>query len=139
MNHQPQQNADPDDAWLRQALRDDLALSPYIDDDGFSVRVVQRLPAAARLPWLDGLGLALVIGFVALALWPLIDAAATPLVHALTGDFVDTAHATVAVAGDQLSPLFGHLSVQALSLKTLLAVFAPLAALLAATAVLVEI
>lgn len=37
-----------DDAWLESMLRADAAQQPHIVDDGFSARVMQRLPASRQ-------------------------------------------------------------------------------------------
>lgn len=51
-NTQPDLRPDGNDAWLEQALRRDAALQrdAYIDDDGFTARVMSTLPAPAALP-----------------------------------------------------------------------------------------
>ncbi|MFT4045220.1 MAG: hypothetical protein QM661_00835 [Solimonas sp.] len=132
MNRKPEPHPVDDDAWLRDALRDDLACSPYLDDDGFSARVVQRLPAP-RLPWLDGISAALAIGLLALGLWPLLDAAAPTIVHVLADRFDAAARAAVSVAGGMLTSRPDHVLTD-----TLLTAVAPLLALAAAAFVLAE-
>ena len=44
--------ADRDDGWLERALRDDglVHRAGYLPDDGFTARVMAKLPAALSLP-----------------------------------------------------------------------------------------
>lgn len=68
MNRHPDFNThdDPaDDRWLREVLHDGAAQAPYLDDAGFTARVVQALPPPRRR-WLDGLSAT--IGIAALGL-----------------------------------------------------------------------
>lgn len=44
------ENVDSGDDWLEQALRADAGHSAYVADDGFTARVLERLPAPAALP-----------------------------------------------------------------------------------------
>jgi hypothetical protein len=116
---------DADEAWLRDALHDDLARAPYLADDGFSVRVVQKLPAP-RLPWLDGISALLVLAVLAIGLWP--------LAGAFGETFAAVAQATMAQLSGQAAPLLGRLS-----LNVVLTAFAPLLALAATAVLLAEI
>ena len=48
----PDLRNDPADAWLDRLLADDASAhrDAYLDDDGFTARVMSALPAAASLP-----------------------------------------------------------------------------------------
>ena len=82
-----------DDAWLRTALHDDLARADYLEDDGFSVRIVRALPPPqVQLPWLDVLSVLLVSLVFAVALWPVLAGWGDALAAALpsAGDWLSS-------------------------------------------------
>ncbi|WP_028081346.1 hypothetical protein [Solimonas soli] len=131
--HPPIPARDDDDgaAWLRAALRDDLAQAPYLDDAGFSARVVRQLPAPRRrLPWLDGIGLLFAIAALAVGLGPLLG----EWMHAAGASIDALARTAPALLTVPREALDGSLSLHAA-----LNVLAPLAALALAAVLLAEI
>jgi hypothetical protein len=67
MNRHPESAPQHDDIWLREWLRDDAERAPYLDDAGFTARVVAALPAPRRR-WLDGLSGVVIVAVLGLAL-----------------------------------------------------------------------
>jgi hypothetical protein len=68
-------HADSDEVWLEQALRADAQAhaAAYVADDGFTAKVMSRLPAPAALPAWRGPAIALlwlVAGGAVVALLP---------------------------------------------------------------------
>lgn len=112
MNRYPEFRSthDDDDApWLRELLHDDAAQMPYLDDDGFSARVVQALPPPRRR-WLDGLSGVIAVAVIGLGLLfftgllqPTLDAVTTTLVERCSAAI---AHPSAAAAWALLAPLF---------------------------------
>lgn len=115
---------DPDAPWLRALLREDLARAPYLEDAGFSERVLQALPPP-REPWIDGLAVLLTLAALGIGLWPLVAALGerlAGLTATLGAPLLERALAAFAAP----TPL------------SLLPVLAPLLALAASAAVLLD-
>lgn len=123
MNHHPGITPRPDDVdagWLRELLHDDAAQAPYLDDAGFTARVVQALPRSRRR-WLDNLSAAAAVVAFGVGLLYFSGLLQVPLAQFTDG----------------LIGYFSFVLAQPLS-SSLLALLAPLLALYLAGAALVE-
>ncbi|NGY03592.1 hypothetical protein [Solimonas terrae] len=67
-----------DAVWLQSLLHDDAERMPYLDDAGFSARVLQALPPPRRR-WLEGLSGLVIVAALGSGLLYLVGLLQTPL------------------------------------------------------------